>query len=833
MRSPALTRARTIATRWRPTRQIELHAERKIGSGYRCERTPRPLRSPDRRTGARPKGHEQILRALEKSRVASRREAPSHDGKIKPTNLGIKWRVMLGTTITAATRGGLSRWSLLVVAAMVVALGVWTAPASAAVFWSNYDTGFIERAAQDGSHAEPSFLHEFGTEVVVAGDDVYWAQAGGTTIGRAHVTASGVSSSDPRFITGITNVTDLAVSGGHIYWTYQPGYSSEGSYTGPYGVTVSIPTSPDTAFVLPDGIGRATLNGSKPASHVDQEFINSDEHDQTDDIGGSYAAQSGGAGAIAVSSSGIYWFYGDPPYNSLGDQIWHALLNGSQARPIITTSSDGSGPVDALTIDGSYIYWTSYRGNEANGYGGDGAIGRAQLSGTQATHVDQTFVPVNAFDVASEGHHLYWAGGDLGGDIGTAQLNGVHAASSVKNRFIAGADAESVAVGPLPIDTRLPTISGAARNQGTLTAHHGSFSGNPTNYSYLWKECNTNGAHCRTRPTSKKYPLSADTRLTYRVSPPDIGDTIRVVVTAYSSQGSASATSAATAMVPYLVPVAITGPVIVGSPIVGKTLTLIHGTYTNHPTTYHDEWILCGLGGQSCNHQAPHTSLNQPSLPLIIKDEFGAVELREIAINSHGDSLPTSSASTAEVIAGPPGAPNGVTGVAGPGQVAVSFVAPASNGSAITSYTVTASPGGASATGAGSPIVVTGLTDGTQYTFTATATNSVGTGPPSQPSTSVVPAGVPDAPTGVTAVARAGSASVSFTVPASNGAPITGYTVTAISSNGGASQTATGTASAITVIGLTSFKDYTFTITATNSVGTGPPSAASNSITAR
>jgi hypothetical protein len=746
---------------------------------------------------------------------------------------------------------------------MVVALGVWTAQASAAVFWWNSGSGFIERAAQDGSHVEPSFLnlHDAGAaaygrdEVVVAGDDVYWAQAGGTTIGRAHITASGVSSSKPRFITGITSISDLAVSGGHIYWTYQAAYNPGsnsyylgGTFTGPNGESVSIPTSSNTNFEIPAGIGRATLNGSKPASHVDQTFINSPELAQTDDFGnpyvspGEYNIQAGGAGAIAVSSSGIYWFSLDG--GSLGG-IRHALLNGSQEGSIITLSAVFG--VDALTVDGSYIYWTSYQGYDRGGgyYAGDGAIGRAELGGTQATHVDPTFLPVDAFDVASQGDHLYWTDGTAdrvfdrvipnsdSGDIGTARLNGARAASSVKNRFIAGANAASVAVGPLPIDTRLPTISGAARNHRTLTAHHGSFSGNPTSYSYLWKECNNNGASCRPRHTSKKFPLAGDQGSTYGVSSPDIGHTIRVVVTAHSSQGSVSATSAATAVVPYQVPVAISGPVIVGSPVVGKTLTLVHGRYTNHPTSYRDEWMLCGLGGRSCNHQAPLTSRNQPSLLLIMNDAFGVIELREIAVNSHGDSLPISSASTAEVT-GSPAAPTGVTAVAGPGQAQVSFAAPSANGAPILKYTVTASPGGASATGTGSPITVTGLADGTGYTFTVTATNSVGTGPPSAASNLVTPVGPPGAPTGVTAVAGGGgAASVSFSAPASNGMPITGYTVTATSSDGGASRTATGSASPITVSALTAFKLYTFTVTATNSVGTGPPSAASNSITAR
>lgn len=88
-----------------------------------------------------------------------------------------------------------------------------------------------------------------------------------------------------------------------------------------------------------------------------------------------------------------------------------------------------------------------------------------------------------------------------------------------------------------------------------------------------------------------------------------------------------------------------------------------------------------------------------------------------------------------------PGAPT-ITGVtAGSGQVTVAFNPPASNGgAAVSSYTVTASPGGATATGPASPITVGGLTNGTAYTFTVTAANSAGTGPASAASSSATPA---------------------------------------------------------------------------------------------
>ncbi|MFF2092391.1 S-layer homology domain-containing protein, partial [Paenibacillus sp. NPDC058174] len=85
-------------------------------------------------------------------------------------------------------------------------------------------------------------------------------------------------------------------------------------------------------------------------------------------------------------------------------------------------------------------------------------------------------------------------------------------------------------------------------------------------------------------------------------------------------------------------------------------------------------------------------------------------------------------------------APSNVTATVGDGQVTITFTPPTDNGgSPITRYEVTVSPGNIVVSGTSSPIVITGLNNGTSYTFTLKAVNAAGSSTSSAQSNAVVP----------------------------------------------------------------------------------------------
>lgn len=189
-------------------------------------------------------------------------------------------------------------------------------------------------------------------------------------------------------------------------------------------------------------------------------------------------------------------------------------------------------------------------------------------------------------------------------------------------------------------------------------------------------------------------------------------------------------------------------------------------------------------------------------------------------------------------IEGPtPGAPTIGTVTPADGSAQVAFTPGVPGTSPTTGYLVTAtdvtdaSRGGQTAQGSGSPITVTGLTNGDTYTFTVTALSAGGNSAPSGASQPVV-IGVPKPPGAPTIDSLStgdGYVQVTFTPGASGGGPTTGYLVTATDATNPArgGQIAQGTASPITVTGLTNADAYSFTVTALSTAGNSQPSTAS------
>ena len=174
-----------------------------------------------------------------------------------------------------------------------------------------------------------------------------------------------------------------------------------------------------------------------------------------------------------------------------------------------------------------------------------------------------------------------------------------------------------------------------------------------------------------------------------------------------------------------------------------------------------------------------------------------------------------------------PGAPGSLSASAGNKQVALSWSAAASNGSAIQRYEYRRGSGSWTTVSGGSGArsqTVTGLTNGTSYTFSVRAVNGVGAG--TAASASATPAGRPGSPGGLSASAGNRQVTLSWSAAASNGSAIQRYEYRR-GSGGWTTVSGGGSARSQTVTGLTNGTSYTFSVRAVNGVGAGTAASAS------
>ena len=312
---------------------------------------------------------------------------------------------------------------------------------------------------------------------------------------------------------------------------------------------------------------------------------------------------------------------------------------------------------------------------------------------------------------------------------------------------------------------------------------------------------------------------------------------------AVNAIGSSVASSETWAIPAATVPGAPTGVMASGansSAIVSWTApSSVGGSAISRYTVTAADSTASARGGQTCTWSSGPLSCALGGL--VNGDSYNFIVT---ATNSLGTSAPSNASSAVIPAITAPSAPTALVATPGNGTVALSWTAPPNGGSAITGYNVYkgttsggenyAIPVNGTTFVPGTTVTVSGLSNSQSYFFTVKAVNATGA---SLASSEVwaIPAGtVPSAPTAVVGTSGHTSAIVTWVAPNPGGTAITHYTVTAIdstsSARGGQSCTWTSGALSCTVSGLTNGDYYTFTVTATNSLGTSAASSPSSAI---
>ncbi len=182
-----------------------------------------------------------------------------------------------------------------------------------------------------------------------------------------------------------------------------------------------------------------------------------------------------------------------------------------------------------------------------------------------------------------------------------------------------------------PVDTVLPAITGSPVVAQVLTSSTGTWSNEPTSYTYQWEDCNSTGEACTN--------ISGATTSSYTVASTDVGHTTRVVVTATNSTGSTTATSTDTARVASAAPVNTALPAITGTAKVDEKLTASTGTWSNEPTSYKYQWERCNSVGAECSIISGATSASRTETT---EDAGHTLRIEVTATNAAGSTKATS-----------------------------------------------------------------------------------------------------------------------------------------------------------------------------------------------
>jgi hypothetical protein len=179
-----------------------------------------------------------------------------------------------------------------------------------------------------------------------------------------------------------------------------------------------------------------------------------------------------------------------------------------------------------------------------------------------------------------------------------------------------------------PTNNTPPKIFGVAKIGQVLSGDRGDWT-NVNSYAYSWLRCSGGGGNCTA--------IGGANGTQYQLGGSDDGHRIRFQVVAKNSEGSTTATSAATAVVVAAgKPTNTAAPVISGTPQEGSTLSGSNGTWTNSPSKYAYAWLRCDTKGGSC---ATINGANKNTYALTSGDVNTTIRFRVTATNSAGSDV--------------------------------------------------------------------------------------------------------------------------------------------------------------------------------------------------
>ena len=190
-------------------------------------------------------------------------------------------------------------------------------------------------------------------------------------------------------------------------------------------------------------------------------------------------------------------------------------------------------------------------------------------------------------------------------------------------------------------------VSGKPEDEQTLTAETGTWKGTPPiTFAYQWQRCNTSGEACKA--------IEGATASTYKLTPADVGSTVKVVVTAKNAAGTTPASSPASATILPALPSPVEGkpgPAISGEAKDGKLLTAENGTWKGTPTiTFAYQWLSCSSLGEACS---PIPGANSPNYRLNTTEVKTTLRVMVTAKNAGGEASATSAPTPIVVAAAP------------------------------------------------------------------------------------------------------------------------------------------------------------------------------------